>query len=84
MPRHENSPIARTIKAAKKLGHESVPLKMDTLSDAEQQRGLHFASTGKRRGSICFVGLCDPDTKVRLVAYYDANGNCNDFVKVKC
>jgi hypothetical protein len=78
------SHVARTLSAAKRLGHEPTPEKMNTLSSHIVDDGIHFAPQGIRENAICFIGPCDPQTNQRLVGYYDENGNCNNFVKAPC
>jgi hypothetical protein len=78
------SHIARTLTAAKNLGHEPTAHTMQTLSPAVIAGGTQFSTAGARENSICFLGPCDPQTNERLVGYLDENGNCNNFVKVPC
>jgi hypothetical protein len=72
--------IGRTLAEARALGHrESV----SPPTQEELDRGTHFAATADQ-GTVCWVGLCDPTTHTRQVAYLDAQGNCNVFVTAPC
>ncbi len=76
------SAIARTLAEARAFGHQ--------ISDREPTQeelghGVSFtASAAAAQGTVCWVGLCDPNTNTRQVAYLDDQGNCNVFVTAPC
>jgi hypothetical protein len=78
---HQPTHIARTFSEAKSLGHEVTDARP---SSENLERGVHLTAAVEL-DAVCFTGLCgDPDPNYRLVGYYDAQGNCNRFVRVPC
>jgi hypothetical protein len=76
------SAIARTLAEARALGHRN---SVRQPTQEELGRGVHFAAPATAaQGTVCWVGLCDPNTHTRQVAYLDDQGNCNVFVTAPC
>jgi hypothetical protein len=81
MQAHQPTRVAGTFAEAKSLGHEETDARP---SSEHLERGVHFTAAAAA-DAVCFTGLCgDPDPHYRLVGYYDAQGNCNRFVRVPC